>query len=168
MGVRLYISDRSGEFDAVETATDDDCMFFRDSVYWVLGDGKFASRFKTFFSDWQSEDVPGLERELREVHAAFRKLPPEPPDGNWRLKLRPFGRTPETLAEVYVDRDGAPLLERLIALAQTARERGLPVRWSEDAPSLVGSPAPVDSRKEDPSKLLRGHDGLLLGGCRSR
>ena len=134
-------------------------------VHLALEDGRFASRFpilfKTFFSDWQSEDVPGLERELREIHAAFRRLPPAPPDGNWRLKLRHSGRTPETLAEVHVDRDGAPLIERLIALAQTARERGLPIQWGENSQPLVSTPAPEASPKEDIAPLS-GHDGLLL------
>ena len=166
MGVRIYVGNGVDELDAMETATEDDFMFFRDSVHLALEEGKFASRFpilfKTFFSDWQSEDVPGLERELRQVDAAFRKLPPEPPDKHWLLKLRHSARTPETLAEVYVDRDGAPLLERLIALAQTARERGLPIRWGEGSQSLVGSPAPASSPTQEPTKLIRGRDGLLL------
>jgi len=132
-GVRLSVKRGAKELDAVETLTEDDFMFFRDSVHLALEDGKFASRFpvlfKTFFTDWQSDDVPELERELRDIQATFRKMPPEPPDANWRAKLRQSGRTPETLAEVYVDKDGAPLLERLIALVQTAREHGLPILW---------------------------------------
>jgi hypothetical protein len=166
MGVRLYVSNQLDELDAVETATEDDFMFFRDSVHLALEDGRFASRFpilfKTFFSDWHSEDVPGLERELREIHAAFGRLPPEPPDGHWRLKLRSSGRTPQTLAEVYIDKSGAPLLQRLIALAQTAREKGLPIRWGEDSQPVGDSPASMVGPKEEPGKLLRGHDDLLL------
>jgi hypothetical protein len=144
MAVRLYVEDQSGELDAVETATEDDFMFFRDSVHLALEGEKLASRFpmlfKTFFSDWQSGDVPGLERELREIYSAFGKLPPDPPDGNWRARLRQSGRTPKTLADVYVDKNGAPLLERLIALVQTAREKGLPVRWGESASQPLAGP----------------------------
>lgn len=163
MAVRLYTEDRSGELNAVETATEDDFMFFRDSVHLALEGGRFASRFpilfKTFFSDWQSEDVPDLERELREIQSAFRRLPPEPPDGNWRARLRQSGRTPETLAEVYVDKDGAPLLERLIALVRTAREKSLPVRWGESASQpLAGLPASESSAPHQ----QRAHDDALL------
>src|SRR5262245_461273 len=108
MGVRLYVGGELGELDAVETATEDDFMFFRDSVHLALEGGKFASRypilFKTFFSDWPSEDVPELERELREIQQVFRSMPPQPPDGNWRARLRQSGRKPETLAEVYTDK----------------------------------------------------------------
>ena len=146
MGVRLYVECQHRELDAVETATEDDFMFLRDFVHMALEDGNFASRFpillKTFFSDWHSENIPGLERELKQIHAAFRKLPPEPPDGNWRAKLRQSGRTPKTLAEAYVDRDGAPLLERLIALAQTAREKGLPIQWGGELVSQATASNP--------------------------
>jgi hypothetical protein len=44
-----------------------------------------------------------------------------PQDGNWRAKLIRSGRKPETLAEVYLDKGGAPLIERVIALARVAR-----------------------------------------------
>jgi hypothetical protein len=79
---------------------------------------------KTFLSDWEKDDAPGLERELKEIHTAFRKLPPMPPDGNWRAKLMRSGRKPETLAEVYLD---CPLIERLMAMARVARDNGLPI-----------------------------------------
>ena len=63
------------ELAAVETETEDDFMYFRDSVHMALEDGKFASRFpilmKTFLSDWEKEDAAGLERELKEIQAAF-------------------------------------------------------------------------------------------------
>jgi hypothetical protein len=166
MGVRLIVANESAELAAVETATEDDFMFFRDSVHLALENGEFASRFpllfKTFFSDWQAEDVPGLEGELKQIHAAFRSLPPEPPDGNWRLQLRRSGRVPRTLAEVYVDRDGAPLLERLIILAQTARERGLPIQWGESPRAVVGSSAAEAGREEKQSEQLGGANQQLL------
>jgi len=135
MGVRLYVENEQGELDAVETETEDDFMYFRDSVHLALEGGHFGGRFpvlmKTFLSDWDREDAPALERELTEIHAAFRKLPPEPPDGNWRAKLLRSGRKPPSLAEVYIDKDGAPLIERLIGLARTARENKLPIKWGD-------------------------------------
>ena len=129
----MYVVNDRNELGAVETETEDDFMYFRDSVHMTLEDGEFGGRFptlmKTFLSDWEKEDAADLERELTEIHAAFRKLLPQPPDGNWRAKLMRSGRKPERLAEVYVDKDGEPLLERLIALARVARENGLPIKW---------------------------------------
>src|SRR5262245_62432168 len=131
MGVRLYIEDHCGVRDAVETETEDDFMYFRDSVHMALERGVFGERFpvlmKKFFSDWEAKDVRALERELTEILAAFRRLPPKPLDGNWRSKLIRSGRKPASLADVYVDKDGAPLIERLIGLAQTAIEGKLPI-----------------------------------------
>src|SRR5262245_56813965 len=133
MGVRLSVENDRGELAVVETETEDDFMYFRDSVHLALEDGKFGGRvpilLKTFLSDWEKEDAPSLEQELKEIHAAFRKLPPRPPDGNWRAKLIRSARKPETLAEVYLDKDGGPLIERLIALAGVARENALPIKW---------------------------------------
>lgn len=180
MSVRLVVQDHEGELDAVETATEDDFMYFRDSVHMALEQGDFGARFpvlmKTFFSDWASEDVPALERELAEIRAAFRKMPPLPPDGNWRARLLRSGRTPKTLADVYVDRDGAPLLERLIELAQTARQNGLPVRWREADTRPFGPPGSATSAsrpaaatgrpKEKPAQHSHG-DELLLAAVQS-
>lgn len=133
MGVRLYVENDHGELAAVETETEDDLMYFRDSVHLALEEGEFDGRFptlmKTFLSDWAKDDVADLKRELEDIHAAFRKLPALPPDGNWRAKLIRSGRKPETLAEVYLDKDGAPLIKRLIALAQVAHGHVLPIKW---------------------------------------
>lgn len=135
MGVRLTVEGPAGLLDAVETETEDDFMFFRDSVHLALEDGQFGGRFptlmKAWFSDYERDDIPALERELSEIHAAFSTLPPQPPDGNWRAKLIRSGRTPDTLADVYLDKDGAPLIARLIGLARTARENNLPITWSD-------------------------------------
>ena len=144
MTIRLYVADDRGELDAVQTATEDDFMFFRDSVHLALEDGKFASHYpillKTFYSDWAIEDVPELERELIEIGAIFSKMAPNPPDENWRRKLRISGRLPASLAEVFVTSDGSPLIERLIKLARTARQNALPVCWG-DAVSPPSTPS---------------------------
>ncbi|MGD9966545.1 MAG: Imm70 family immunity protein [Hyphomonadaceae bacterium] len=133
MGVKLSVRDGNGELGVVETATEDDFMYFRDSVHDALETGEFGSRFPTFmqnfYADWQADAVAALERELIEIHAAFRQLPPTPSDSNWSSRLAQSKRHPETLAEVFVDMDDAPLLERLIALASLARKRRLAVNW---------------------------------------
>ena len=133
MGVRFAVRDGTTELDAVETATEDDFMYFRDAIHMTLEDDDFGARFplfmKRWFAGWEPGEVAGLVAELEAIHAAFTKLPPDPPDSNWRSKLIRSGRMPPTLAEVYVDKDGAHLLERLIAVAKVARDRGVGVAW---------------------------------------
>jgi hypothetical protein len=134
MVVRLAVMSDGVELSAVETETEDDFMYFRDSVCMALEDNDFGSRFPVFqhkfFSDWDADEVAALERELSRMHADMRRLPPNPPDGNWASKLAVSARQPETLAEVFIDKTGAPLLEGLIALARLAREKGLAINWS--------------------------------------
>jgi len=133
MGVRLVVKQGMAELDAVETATEDDFMYFRDSIHAALDGSEFGRLFPSFmhkhFAGWEPAEVAGLVKDFEAIHAAMRKLPPDPPDGNWASKLIRSGRKPATLAEVYVDKSGAPLLERLIALARLARDKGLGVEW---------------------------------------
>lgn len=133
MGVRLAVVSEGVELSAVETETEDDFMYFRDSVCMALEGNDFGSRFpvfqRKFFSDWDADEVAVLERELSRMHADMRKLPPKPLDSNWASKLAVSGRQPETLAEVFIDKTGAPLMEALVALTQLARERSLAINW---------------------------------------
>jgi hypothetical protein len=133
MGVRLYVEGSGGIVDEVETETEDDFMYFRDSIHSALEVGEYGNRFpifmKAWFSDFARDDVAKLGRELQEIQSALRTMPPKPPDGNWRSKLIRSGRSPASLADVYIDKTGAPLIARLIELTQKARQHGLPVRW---------------------------------------
>src|SRR5262249_43549791 len=106
MGVRLAVMSEGVELSAVETETEDDFMYFRDSVCMALEGNDFGSGFpvfqRKFFSDWDADEVVVLERELSRMHADMRKLPPKPLDSNWASKLAVSGRQPETLAEVFI------------------------------------------------------------------
>ena len=134
MGVRLAVKSEGAELLAVETETEDDFMYFRDSICIALESNNFGSRFpvfqRKFFSDWEADEVAALEGELSCMHAEMRGLPPSPPDNNWASKLAMSGRQPETLAEVFLDKTGAPLLEGLVALARLARQKGLAINWA--------------------------------------
>jgi hypothetical protein len=134
MGVRLVVRSEGEELSAVETTTEDDFMYFRDSICMALEDNDFGSRFpvfqRKFFSDWEESEVAAPEDELCCMHANMRRLPPNPPDNNWASKLAVSGRKPKTLADVFVDETGAPLLEGLIALARLARDKGLAIHWT--------------------------------------
>lgn len=133
MGVRFSVKQGGVELGVVETETEDDFMYFRDSIHAALESGEYGSRFpifmKQFFERWDRTVVAALERELIEMDGALRKLPPNPADGNWSSKLAQSGRQPETLAEVYLDKDDAPLIEGLVSLAALAREKGLGIDW---------------------------------------
>ena len=133
MGVHLAVTVNGAELSAVETQTEDDFMYFRDSVCMALEGNDFGSRFpvfqRKFFSDWEAGEIAALEEELSKMHAAMRGLPPIPADANWKSKLARSGRKPESLAEVFLDKDGAPLLGRLLTLARLARENGVGIRW---------------------------------------
>jgi hypothetical protein len=132
--VRLVVKSEGTELAYVETDTEDDFMYFRESVFTALEGKNLGSRFPVFqgkfFSDWEPGEVGALEAELSAMHADMRRLPPKPPDGNWASKLAMSGREPGTLAEVYIDKAGAPLLEGLLALARIARKKGLGINWT--------------------------------------
>jgi len=121
MGVRLTVRSGGTELSAVETMTEDDFMYFRDSICMALEGNDFGSRFPVFqgkfFSDWEVNEVAALEDELSCMQADMRSLPPNPPDSNWSSKLTVSGHRPKTLAQVFTDKTGTPLLEGLIALA---------------------------------------------------
>ncbi|MGD9979538.1 MAG: Imm70 family immunity protein [Hyphomonadaceae bacterium] len=133
MGVRFVVRDGSREIGVVETATEDDFMYFRDSVHEALETGEFGNRFPTFmqrfFENWDRDEIAALEKELIEIDAELRKLAPNPPDLNWSSKLAISGARPETLADVFLDKDDKPLLACLISLAAMARKRRLGVNW---------------------------------------
>jgi hypothetical protein len=134
MGVHLAVTKNGAEIAAVETETEDDFMYFRDSICIALEGNDFGSRFpvlqRKFFADWEAGEIAALEQELSKMHAVMRALPPTPADGNWTSKLAMSGRKPETLAEVFIDKDGAPLVAGLLTLARLARENGVGIRWS--------------------------------------
>ena len=135
MGVHLAVTKNGVEIAAVETRTEDDFMYFRDSVCALLEHNDFGSRFpvfqKKFFSDWEAGEIAALEQELSEMHAAMGGLPPRPADGNWWSNLKRSEGKPETSAEVFIDKDDAPLVARLLTLARLARENGVGIQWSQ-------------------------------------
>jgi Immunity protein 70 len=134
MGVHLAVVKNGAVIAAVETQTEDDFMYFRDSISIALEGNDFGGRFpvfqRKFFNDWEAGEIAALEQELSKMHAVMRGLPPMPADGNWKSKLARSERKPETMAEVFIDKDGAPLVAGLLALARLARENGVGIRWS--------------------------------------
>lgn len=117
------------EFERVETETEDDFHYFRDSIHSALEDGRFGSRFPTFMlrfpgGEWRVEELGELQRELETIAESFKKLPPEPFDCNWSSKVSTSGKRYATLYDVFVDASGQPLLGRLIHLCRVAQKEG--------------------------------------------
>ncbi|MBI4545038.1 MAG: hypothetical protein HY703_07585 [Gemmatimonadetes bacterium] len=130
--ITLCVMDGARQLARVQTGSTDDFYYFRDSVHALLEVGEFGSSFPTFLcrfepDRWEVEELPQLQRELEAIAAAFKKLPPEPPDSNWQSKLASSGRKPRTLYDVYLDAEGKPLLGELIALCALARKEGKPI-----------------------------------------
>ena len=121
------------EFERVETETEDDFHYFRDSIHAALEEGGgFGSRFPTFMkrfegSEWRVEELGQLQRELETIAEAFKQMPPEPLDCNWSSKASTSGKQYASLYDVFVDASGQPLLGRLIHLCQVAQQEGRPI-----------------------------------------
>jgi hypothetical protein len=125
MGLYLAVfasTDDDTELDGVEVGGYDDFAAFRDAVHEHLEDGEWGCRYPILMNHedargtWSAEDAPGLQRELVAIRDEFRRLPPPGSDD-----------TPASLSEAFVDVDGEPLLDRLIALAQLSESAGAPI-----------------------------------------
>lgn len=130
--VRLFIQDGQGNDRSIETATEDDFHYFRDSIQYALEPGGYGSRFPTFQerfpgAEWKVEELPILLKELEAMAEEMKKLPPEPQDGNWSSKLAGSGRKCESLYDVFIDSQGRPLLGRILDLCRTAQREGKPL-----------------------------------------
>ncbi len=131
-GIRLFVRDGDQELELVETESEDDFHYFRDSIHAALEQGEFGSRFPLFMkrfepNEWKPEELDHLNEELKTIAEAFKKLPPKPLDSNWASKLHRSGRRCSSLFEVYVDTEGKPLLGRLITLCAVARNASKPI-----------------------------------------
>jgi hypothetical protein len=70
---------------------------------------------------WSPEDAERLTAELVDVRNAFASLPSVGVIGEWQAEVAKNLRLiPANLADCFVDVDGEPLLDRLIALARTS------------------------------------------------
>lgn len=118
--------------ETVSTGSVDDFYYFRDSIHSALEEGEFGSKFPIFMrrfepDKWQVEEIGLLQRELKTIAEAFKKLPPEPLDSHWKSRAACSGARYANLYEVFVDADGEPLLERLINLCRVAQREKKPI-----------------------------------------
>lgn len=118
------------ELKRVETETEDDFFYFRDSIHNALEEGDpFGSRFPVFMlkDEWKVAELGELKRELETIAQAFKKMPPKPLDVNWESKAWRSGKRYRSLYEVFTDAHGRPLLGELIQLSEAAQKEDLPI-----------------------------------------
>ena len=137
MGLYLAVfasADVDDELDGVEVGSYADFNRLREYVTGHLEGKVYGARFPTLLmhvdSDgtWSAEEAGRLERELREIQAEFAQLPPMPFAEGWQQDAaRRLGVRPATLADSFIDVDGEPLLDRLLALAALAHGKGLDI-----------------------------------------
>jgi hypothetical protein len=78
--------------------------------------------------EWTADACERLQSELATVIEEARLLPPRPFASEWqRRAAAQAGLVPRDASECFVDVDGAPLLERLHALAATALAYARPI-----------------------------------------
>jgi hypothetical protein len=135
--VGLYLcvfasDDTDEELDGIDVGGYDDFHDFRQAVSDKVEAGQWASTFPRLMNhpDSDGEWTPGeaalLIGELGAIQKAFEQLPPEPASG-WRAEAIRMKGLPQSLADCFVDVDGEPLLERMVALAKLCADRKRPI-----------------------------------------
>lgn len=134
MGLYLAVFDDGNELDGVEMGTYADFSAFRDAVVNNLEGRAAGSRFPTLIlhsdcdGQWSPDKAAALEKELEEIGARFRELPPILLNADWQKQTaKTFGIQPRNLYDCFFDVDGEPLLERLIGLAKLSQAKNLPI-----------------------------------------
>ncbi len=130
--MEFYILSGDKKLNTVSTESVDDFYYFRDSIHDALEEGEFGSKFPIFTcrfepDEWKVEELDQLQGELETIAEAFKKLPPEPFDSHWRSRLATSKGRHSSLYDVFVDKDGKPLLGRLIDLCREARKQQKPI-----------------------------------------
>lgn len=134
MGLCLYVFDRDlGDDDRDELAEcdvghDSDFGCFRDTIRRHLD----ADRYPTLMEhsdcdgEWPLSEMPALEKELREIAARFKKLPPEEPVNAFEHTAE-YQTGAEALYDCFHNVSGENLFESLLALCSAAKEHGRPI-----------------------------------------
>lgn len=132
MGLYLAVFDGDEELSGVEVGSYADFGAFRDAVAQHLEGGQVGSRFPTLMlhsdceGSWSPQEAVRLHDELAEITEAFRQIPAISfQEDRWQAEVaKLFGLRPKNLYESFIDVDGEPLIERLLALARFSAEHG--------------------------------------------
>jgi hypothetical protein len=109
-------------------STDFGC--FRNTIGGRLGAGRFPTLMNHSDCDgeWTLAEIPALERELREIAAAFRTLPPQEPQGAFQHAAE-YRVGAKSLYDCFHTVDGENLFDALVALCSVARQHGRPITF---------------------------------------
>jgi hypothetical protein len=134
MSLYLAILEDDNELEGLQVGFYSDFAWFRNAVTARLEGGAAGSRYPTLIlhsdcdGEWSPRDAARLERELREIGARFRRLPPAPLHSDWQRQVaEECGLRLDSLYDCFFDVDGEPLLERLIVMARLSQARRLPI-----------------------------------------
>jgi hypothetical protein len=134
MSLYLAIFEDDDELEGLQVGFYSDFGWFRNAVTARLEGGRAGSRFPTLIlhsdcdGEWTPREAARLERELVEIAAKFRRLPPAPFNSEWQRQVaRECGLRLNSLYDCFFDVDGEPLIERLIAMSKIAQARNLPI-----------------------------------------
>src|SRR5262249_6784138 len=103
---------------------------FRDTIARHLGSSSYPTLMQHSDCDgeWSLTEIPLLEQELREIAAAFQKLPPEEPNGAFEHTAE-NRMGAESLYDCFHNVDGENLFEAILGLCAVAREHKRPITF---------------------------------------
>jgi len=78
--------------------------------------------------EWTVAEIPPLERELREIGRAFKKLPPEEPQGAFEYTTE-YRAGARSLYDCFHNVSGENLFKALLGLCTVAREHKRPITF---------------------------------------
>ncbi len=136
MGLCLYVfgsdvgDDELEELAECDVGHYSDFACFRDTIALHLD----ASRFPTLMDhsdcdgEWTLAEIPVLERELLEIAAAFKKLPPEEPQDAFEHTAE-YRTNARSLYDCFHNVNGQNLFEALLELCSVARQHKRPITF---------------------------------------
>jgi hypothetical protein len=135
MGLCLHVfgSDAGDDGEQEEIAECDighyrDFGYFRDTIARYLDAALYPTLMDHSDCDgeWTLAQIPLLERELREIGAAFRRLPPEKPVGAFEHTAE-YRAGAGSLDDCFHNVDGRNLIEAILELCAVARKAQRPI-----------------------------------------
>lgn len=118
------------EFGNCDVGHYGDFACFRETIAAKLGAHGYPALVEHSDCDgeWSLAEIPVLERELNEIAARFRQLPPEDPVGAFEHAAE-YRRGAKSLYDCFHDVSGENLFESLLSLCQVARKHGRPITF---------------------------------------
>jgi hypothetical protein len=137
MGLCLHVfaPSKSDDEDPEEIAECDvghysDYGCFRNTIAEHLDAGRYPVLMEHSDCDgeWTLAEIPKLEKELAEISAAFKKLPPQEPEGAFEHTAE-YRIGAKSLYDCFHNVSGENLFEALLELCSIARLHKLPITF---------------------------------------